>query len=421
MRILFLSNFFPPEASGGFELWAYEASMGLRDRGHNVCVLTARAMKKDPTPTPEWVHQALYLEMDIVPLVNSIRFFTQRSWRERQNLATLKATIDEFDPEVVMIWGMWNLHRSLAAYVETVFGRKTIYYIGDYWMTLPNQYVHYWQERSNSVVAGLLKNSLRPLAKRALAGMSHPQLRIPRALFPTQYMQDELHAQGIAAGESTIITGAVDLQPFINPPKPVGETIELLWIGRLTQTKGVQTAIDAVAQLVHEHGCNCRLTIVGRGEADFKVKMQQRVAHLNLDKYVTFIVFQPTEKVIELCKKSDILLFTSIWPEPFGRVLVEAMAAGLVVVGTGTGGSAEIMTPENSLCFEPNNHTQLADQILRLQQHPKLYQSLAEAGQAHVVEHFDSDRFVTNIEQYLEAVVANREAVTTPLTSNNAL
>lgn len=99
------------------------------------------------------------------------------------------------------------------------------------------------------------------------------------------------------------------------------------------------------------------------------------------------------------------LLFTSIWDEPFGRVLVEAMAAGLVVIGTGTGGSAEIMTEANSLRFAPEDADGLAGQIYRAYSDPNLYMTLATAGQQHVLEQFNSARFVNGIEAFLTSLV----------------
>ena len=51
-------------------------------------------------------------------------------------------------------------------------------------------------------------------------------------------------------------------------------------------------------------------------------------------------------------REHDILVFASTWEEPLGITLLEAMASGLAVVGTGAGGSAEILQPEvNALTF----------------------------------------------------------------------
>jgi glycosyltransferase involved in cell wall biosynthesis len=70
-------------------------------------------------------------------------------------------------------------------------------------------------------------------------------------------------------------------------------------------------------------------------------------------------------------------LFTSIWQEPFGRVIVEAMASGLAVVGTAVGGAAEMLVhDENSLVFEAGDSTSLARALRRLIESPALRDTL---------------------------------------------
>ena len=54
---------------------------------------------------------------------------------------------------------------------------------------------------------------------------------------------------------------------------------------------------------------------------------------------IEFLGMQPKDVMPELYAQADVFLFPSIWNEPFGRVLVEAMASGLVVLGTAKGGA----------------------------------------------------------------------------------
>jgi glycogen synthase len=133
--------------------------------------------------------------------------------------------------------------------------------------------------------------------------------------------------------------------------------------------------------------------------------LRQMVNHAGLSRYVTFSGVVAKAELARIYQQADVLLFTSIWQEPFGRVIVEAQAAGLVVVGTATGGAAELLLDEETgLHFTPERPQQLARQIQRLQDDPALYQRLAQAGQSRAVNQFDLKRMVQQIETYLCAV-----------------
>ncbi len=168
----------------------------------------------------------------------------------------------------------------------------------------------------------------------------------------------------------------------------------------------MHTAVEAVAQLVHDHHItDLKLTIVGDGDADYVSRLHQLVEDKNLASFVDFLPAQPKETLPALYHRSDILLFTSIWAEPFGRVIVEAMASGVVVVGTSVGGAAEILADgENALTFTPDDPASLANQLKRLIESPDLRERLAKSARQTAVDKFDLQRMTTEIETYLQSI-----------------
>jgi glycosyltransferase involved in cell wall biosynthesis len=178
-------------------------------------------------------------------------------------------------------------------------------------------------------------------------------------------------------------------------------------VGRLVADKGAHTALEALAVLVNQYGLtNLRLTMVGSGEPDYEARLSQLVQEHQLEHYVTFLGAQPVETLPTLYRQADIFLFTSIWPEPFGRVVVEAMASGAAVVGAATGGAAEMMQPgHNALTFAPADAGALAAHVVRLLQTPSLRTALAAAGRQTAVELYDIGRMAADIETCLQEVV----------------
>jgi glycosyltransferase involved in cell wall biosynthesis len=412
MRLLFLSNFYPPVSRGGYEQWCQEVAEGLRARGHQVVVLTSRhGQDRLEKPDPAWVRRELHLEMEFASLRNGLQFFTSRKSRENENLLRLRRLVESFEPDVVFIWGMWNLPRSLAALAENLKPGRVAYYIGDYWPTLPSQFEDYWQVPPRNWATGIPKSFLRPVAQRILAGEEQPALRYEHVIFPTAFMRDGLKRKGLSAQKTKIIYGAIDTSLYQrrNGSSDVqqNEALSLLSISRLTPDKGVHTAIEALSYLRHQRDLSrLKLTIVGSGEPEYEAYLRHLARQENVESMVTFLGAQPKEAIPGLYQQADIFLFTSIWPEPFGRVLVEAMASGVTVVGTATGGAAEITVEnENALLFAPGDAIGLAEQIVRLVESPSLRQRLTTAGRHAALAKFDLQRMTTEIEAYLQTAL----------------
>lgn len=411
MRCLFLTNFYPPASRGGYEQWCQEAAEGLRIRGHDVVVLTSRYGKAElATPEPTWIVRDLYLEMELAALRNAVEFFTHRHAHEQANLACLRRLMASFQPEVVVVWGMWNLPRSLPALAEQLLPHGVAYYMGDYWPTLPNQFTYYWQEPARKWTSALCKRLLGAVALRILARERRPALDFAHVMFPTAFLQAELQRLGIVPKTSVIIAGAVDTAPYAacvqQRHREDGEALSLLYVGRLCAEKGVHTIIEALGRLVHRDGyTHLKLTIVGAGDADYEVQLCTRIAQEAVQPYVMLVEMQPKEAIPLFYAQADIFIFASIWPEPFGRVLVEAMAAGVVVVGTTVGGAGEILIEnETGLTFSPGNARGLATQIARLIESPALRQRLIACGRQQAVEKFDIRRMTIEIEAYLQSL-----------------
>jgi glycogen(starch) synthase len=303
---------------------------------------------------------------------------------------------------------MWNFPRSLPALAEELLPGRVAYYIGDYWLTLPSQFENYWNAPARNPLTGLPKLFLRPFAHRILAREPRPALQVEHAIFPSAFMREELRRKGLSPKNAKIIYGAIDTHSYLGKrAETQGETVSLLYVGRVTHEKGVHTAIEAVARLVHEHGLkNLKLTVVGDGDAEYVSRLHQLVEEKKLASFVDFLPAQPKEALPALYHRSDIFLFTSIWAEPFGRVIVEAMASGVVVVGTAVGGAAEILADgENALTFTPDDPASLASQLKRLIDSPELRERLAKAGRETAADKFDIRRMTAEIESYLQGII----------------
>jgi glycosyltransferase involved in cell wall biosynthesis len=292
---------------------------------------------------------------------------------------------------------------------EKLLPGRVAYYMGDYWPTLPGQFENYWNAPPRSFFTGLPKLLLKPVAQNMLAHEERPALFLEHVMFPSVFMRNEFERKGITPQNTKIVYGAIDTKPYLSETDNTQSRgqLSLLYIGRLTREKGVHTAIESLGLLVHEHGVkNIRLTIVGDGEPDYVNYLHKLVESKSLASFVDFLPAQPKETLPSLYRSADIFLFTSIWPEPFGRVIVEAMASGITVVGTSVGGAGEIlMDGENALTFMPDDPSGLAQQLNRLIESPDLRERLMTSARATAINRFDLQRMTAEIENYLTTMV----------------
>jgi glycosyltransferase involved in cell wall biosynthesis len=415
MKILFLSNFYPPASLGGYDQLCQEVGDALRNCGHDVQVLTSDYRSGALLePDPKWVHRKLHLEMDLVSSRNAFEFFTKRKRREAESLKALRQTLKQISPDIVVIWGMWNLHRSVCALVEELMPDRTIYYVCDYWPTLPNQLENYWNAPPRSLMIGLPKLILKPFALRLLAGEARPVLKLEHVVCCSEYVCKTLKQAGYSLPHAGVLRNGINAEPFLRASKLAepwspNTSVRLLYFGRLNHDKGAHTAIQAIG-LLKKRGLadHIQLTILGSGDSEYESGLRQMVFDLGVGDRVEFVASVPRDEIPNWLARSDVYLFTSIWPEPMARSVMEAMAAGLLVIGTEVGGQVEMLAHgENSLTFKPEDTQGLADQISRVLHDPQLRLKLAREGQSMVLERFTFERTVSEMEELLQNRVRN--------------
>jgi len=181
-------------------------------------------------------------------------------------------------------------------------------------------------------------------------------------------------------------------------------------VGRINLWKGQSVLIDAAAALKKRGPLGARFLIVGDvadGQHHFREEMLERIRAAGLDGQVLWHPFTP--KVDVVWAASDIAVAPSIWPEPFGRVAIEAMSHALPVIATRHGGLAEIVVDEETgLLVVPGDVESLASALARLIADTGLRERLGAAGlmrqraQFTQVEH---DRKLMDLIQRLSSAI----------------
>ena len=413
MRILFISNLYPPYDLGGMEQLCEESVNRLRAYGHTCLVLTSCYGVQKATPQEEGITRALYLEADI-HYYRPLDFFLRRPAREKANQRALRHAIDTFKPDVIFIWGMWNLSTQVAYWVEQWLPGRVAYAVANYWLMEPSMHEAYWQRPARRWWAKML---MVPARWYALQVLKRERETYPLALEQiacvSHYVRDKLIAAGVLPHGARVIYNGIDPEPFVRArqaqPQSQEGVLNLVYVGGILPHKGVHTAIEALGRLQQQGQLtNIHLNLIGGGHPDYIAQLKQRILELKLDHAITFTGRIPREQIPTLLGNADVFLFTSTWEEPIARTVMEAMAAGLAVIGTAVGGQQEMLADGvNALVYPPDDAAQLAECILRLRQDPALLSRLAEAGHQTVLERFILERMINEIETWLKEIVIN--------------
>lgn len=411
MRILMLTNLYPPHDIGGYEQWCQEVADGLRHKGHQVAVLTSTYRSRSDTPADDpHVARTLNLQCDL-DYYRMSDFFLRRPFQMRSNRRNLADIIERFNPDVVFVWGMWSLSHNLPFWAEQLRPGRVAYFVSSYWPIDQDPHRQYWSLPTNRLAMELVKGPLRFLATRQLKRENYPPaLRFDRAVCCSHFVRDRLVSAGKLPKTAGVIYGGCDPDTFSGYERPpaAGSALRLLYFGRLIHDKGVHTAVEALGHLKMLGGLErVTLTILGSGHPDYEAKLRQRVDLLDIHNHVVFKEKIAREEVPQELARHDAFLFTSIWPEPMARSVMEAMAAGLLVIGTPVGGQQEMLSDgQNALTFPAGDAAALAGQISYVLDDPQALKKLAGRGQQLVREKFTIDRMVNDIEQFLYETVA---------------
>ena len=158
---------------------------------------------------------------------------------------------------------------------------------------------------------------------------------------------------------------------------------------RLVPEKGLDLLLTAVAGL---HG-EWQLRLAGVGPE--QPRLARQAAALGISERVTFCGALPSTEMPAFLQTLDVLVVPSRtlpnWKEQFGRVLVEAMASEVAVVGSDSGEIPHVIGPAG-LVFPEGDATALGERLRRLKENPALRRSLAAAGRARAVALYTQDR-----------------------------
>ena len=218
-----------------------------------------------------------------------------------------------------------------------------------------------------------------------------------------------LVAMGADKNKIEVIPNGVDTQFFSPNRKNLLETKwgisspVILFVGRLVEDKGVKYLLQAFSEVVKEIP-DARLVIVGKGPQEKELRKLQKSLRLT---HVFFLGTVATKFMPNIYNGSDVLVLPSI-REPFGNVVIEAMATGRPVIGSYVGGMKDtIVHGVTGFHVQPRNSKQLSRSIIGLLEDESLRKRLGENARKMVLNDYKVDLLLQKLEDiYQRCVIA---------------
>ncbi|MDZ4806099.1 MAG: glycosyltransferase family 4 protein [Candidatus Eisenbacteria bacterium] len=193
--------------------------------------------------------------------------------------------------------------------------------------------------------------------------------------------------------------------PFQEPaalvPKEGGR---LLFLGRLTAWKGAEVLLQAIARLSARRPA---IQAVVAGDGPARAEWERMGGDLGIAERIRFVGFQPD--IMPLLRQADLLVHASTAPEPFGRVLIEGMAAGVPVVASDHGAAPEIIEHGRSGWLAPPGDAGALAAVIDTALDPGVARvALARAARTRVEEQFTVGRTDEAVSHMLDRVKIRR-------------
>lgn len=216
-----------------------------------------------------------------------------------------------------------------------------------------------------------------------------------------------------------VLGSGIDCQRFSFQPRqlPSEGNIRIATTGRLVEKKGIEYAIKAVAKVAQVHP-NLEYIIIGDGP--LKLYLQALIVQLGVEHIVRLLGWQQQQEVIKSLSTCHLFLAPSVTADDGNQdapinTLKEAMLMGLTVVSTYHGGIPELVEDGVSGFLVPEKDADaIANKLLYLIEHPKIWVSFGKAGHLKVKEKYDMNKLNDQLVDHYQNLLSRHQATKLP-------
>lgn len=411
MKIVFLSDDFPPTSFGGAGISTYELALGMRKAGHEVIVITTCRKKADEGEN----------EYQGIRIFRIASDYPER-WRAYISLYNIpvvhrvESILKALRPDVVHIN---NVHFYLSYHSFTVakkYAKAVVFTARDtmsvcYGKLGTDQYIknlvcrttwldHIWYARKRY-------NPLRNIFIRKYLASADKRFAVSHALQKGLVENGINDVSVIHTGANVALWGAREEEKihFRKTYNLEGKRI-VLYGGRLSEGKGGGKTLEAFIRIRKE--VPSAVLLIAGSLDEYAVSMQRRAEKEGIGDALIITGWIDSSEMRVAYAVSNLVVVPSFYLDPFPRIVIEAMASGKPVVGSCYGGSPEIIVDGvTGYVINPGRPQELAEKIVELLKNTQKAQQFGIAGYERIKKDFNIENKVKEYILVYESLIRN--------------
>jgi glycosyltransferase involved in cell wall biosynthesis len=332
LRILTVSNLYPPDGYGGYERQSKELVQALAALGHEMVVLTCPISTKSTSRESNevGVRRVFSLANEYMPLVQDADFLAAQLIHSRlvssHNISIFVEQLSEFRPDIVLLCNILGLG---GLQILSVLDQLSIPWVWSLADTIPaklctlgelSDLVCLFPVKYDQGIHQIQGAFVSP-SERLYQDIVDDRCRLDGALHVVPYWVDDDHID-------------LSVRQHYNRSNP----LRMCFVGYVSANKGMDIVLHATKHL-QEKGHQIVLNVYGGGDVQ---EFQNLADELGLSSSV-FHGFKSSQELDELYRQNDVLLFPAMLREPFGNVSLEALMRGCIPIIYEKCGAAEFL------------------------------------------------------------------------------
>jgi glycosyltransferase involved in cell wall biosynthesis len=358
MKVLFVSEYYPPKIMGGGEINLASLAESLAMVGEDVSVITSyhKGLQRYEEASGVKVYRRIKTGSHPTSVFgNVVRAFSfpKSVKKEVKKLSYEKKfdIIHFIGASIIASKKLSSFGVPLVATIESlpcVCPKGDRFYHGKQECKVKCDVFKFLKCQAKSKEIGLLKNKFflkyNPLFLAFVYyryKKLNKSLKYCKLIAISKYIGDLLSKYESLS--SAVIPNSISSERFYSKENK-NKKPKILYLGSLTRYKGPHLILDAL------EGIDVRVDFYGKGP--LKKELEDKIITRNIDGKVNDPVSY--DQVPDLYAAADVIVFPSIWPEPFGRIAIEALSAGKTIIGARSGAIPEVIENKGIL-FDSGN------------------------------------------------------------------
>ncbi len=398
MKILFASNLYPPATQGGYELRLFHLVNALKS--DHECVVVTSKHSKQKTVDENGVYRILqYSQKPIQSLSDQISAAIQ----SQKDAIAFSEIIKTENPDWVCHFNLDGLSPSICA-VAHLHEVPQVFWHEDIWSKktpkTTDAILHPWYQIHQQNPAGSfsrIPNIIRPFLPKSPTISKN--LKLPakieakKGIFVSHYQEWQNRDSFIEYKDKRILYAGIPINQSLPGQWELHRPIRLVFAGGFTPDRGIQTLFEALNSMEAEDRNQFHLNLIGRPPNAWAEEWWKSFRTDTANSDVWDIIELPgwaePSDMPEILSQQDILIFPSSRGEGLPLIMQEAMAAGCLVIASGSGGAGELCRDAGIPIFPTNSPTYLKELLLNYLANPEIAIIVRQRMRDYACEHLD--------------------------------